>query len=182
MKTSPSKKLRDRLFRKSAPLIRPYADSDFWVIWAAYDLGSFAQMNKGAKKEELRQFMEAVKQANDSVLVIEDDCKWFKEKRGPVALVTAKTDGWKFQPRIDFFMWASTRMKLRAMVAAFKAVRYSKDIGVCVVTATENSKKLADRVMRYGVLFFIGRIPGGNIKGDEFVYSIRGLKDNHGTS
>lgn len=176
MAANSTKSRRARLFRKSRPNIRPYTKEDFWVLWAAYDLGSFPNLPKGLDKDKFSKFVKSVILSNSSCLVIDEDCKWFKNKRGPVCFITLRTNGWKVEPNVDFFMWATPRMKLRCVAAFFQMVRYSRDVGICLVTALANSVCILNHMKKYGLLFPVGRIPDGSPRGDEFQYIIRGRK------
>ena len=134
-----SKERRDRLFKHGKPLVRPFEpENDMWVLWAAYDLESFKNMRKGMSKTEFRDMVMAVRDRKSSCLVIEDDCKYFKGGIGPVAFVTLDNYGWRIEPQADFFRWATPRMILRCAVAFFQMVRYSHDVGVCVVRSCKN--------------------------------------------
>jgi hypothetical protein len=171
---------RDRLFRKGKPHIRPMdLQTDFWVLWAAYDLGSFDQLPKGWTKEQFAQHIQAVCSVHSSCLVIEDDCKHFKSGRGPSCFVLLDNYGWRVEPVVDFFFWTTPRMKLRAEVAFFQMVRYSGDIGVCSVRTGEKEQAWFGRLREYGVLFPCGKIPKGRADGDEYLFYVNGTRKAH---
>lgn len=108
----------------------------------------------------------------DLLWVIEDDNKQFKAGRGLVALIGIKTDGWQFLPTAYFFQWATALNRLRSYVGFLQMVRYSTDIGVCRVETAHD----LDRLKKYGVLFFRGRVPFGTQDGDLRIYSIGGKR------
>lgn len=172
-----TKDRRDRLFRHGKPLVRPFEPiKDMWVLWAAYDLGSFKTMPQGLTKAQFRDLVMTVAKAKSSCLVIEDTTKHFKEGKGPVGFITIDNYGWRVEPQADFFMWATPRMILRCNVAFFQMVRYSKDIGVCLVRSLESTANLFKNVKKYGLLYEVGKIPHGTPNGDEYIFSINGLK------
>lgn len=173
---SSTKVRRDRLFKHSKPTLRPYADSDFWVLWAAYDLGSFPGLAAGATKDQFRNYLDLIR-GSAGCLVAEDDCKWFKDKRGPVAFITLKSDGWQTHPAVDFFKWTTPRRKLRVLVAALQKARWSKEIGVIVIRSLQGSQRMLEVVNEYGHLVTpVGTIPEGTPTGDEFLYYLRGQR------
>ena len=167
---------RDRLFGDARPILRPYTPDDFWVLWAAYDLGSFPGLKAGAKKEEFAAYIELICRGNSACLVADAKCRYFREGHGPVAFITVKNDGWKVIPSADFFKWTTTRMKLRVLVAAFQKARYSEEIGVLVISALSSSLKALRSMKSYGLLYPVGRIPDGSRGGDEFLFYLRGKK------
>jgi hypothetical protein len=171
-----AKDKRDRLFRKSKPHIRTFVAEDLWVLWAAYDLDSFKGLKKGLTKDEFFKLVEMIASRHSSCIVVEDECKWFKSGRGPICFVTIANNGWRIEPHVDFFRWATPRVMLRAYVAFFQMVRYSKEVGVCVVRSLANTVPLFERMRTYGLLFPVGRIPDGDARGDEYLYQVRGKK------
>ena len=166
---------REKLFRKSRPFIRPFdVEKDMWVLWAAYDLGSFPNI---PPKLNPTQFMDMVRKSvkeRSGALVIEDDCKYFKQGRGPVCLILLDNYGWQIQPFVDFFFWATPRIKLRSNVAFFQKVRHDSAVGICLVKSPEKYANLFNRLKNYGVLSRCGKIPSGYPDGDEYLYQVRG--------
>src|ERR1700746_3378998 len=95
--------MRERLFRKSRPFARLLAlEKDAWVLWGAYDLKSFPAMKEGLKPEEFFAALKLFIAGKSSVLVIEDDHKFFREKRGPTAMISIDNYGWRIEPQFDF--------------------------------------------------------------------------------
>ena len=181
---------RERLFSKSRPFVRPLdMTKDSWVLWAAYDLGSFPYWKpdplKEGKFKEPAEFFEHFKQAitgKSSVLMIDDDTSIsptkaaFKDKTGPVCMVTIINFGWRIEPYFDFFYWATPRMRLRAVVAFLQMVRHAKEVGVCLVRVIEKGLVLAEHCRPYEVLQPCGKIPFGVPEGDEYLYYVKGRK------
>lgn len=172
------KKKRDRLFRKSRPFVRPFdPERDiFPYLWAAYDLGSFPDAKPGLSREEYAASVKSVVALHSQCLIVEDDDRHFKSGRGPVAFVTVDNFGWRIEPYFIFFRWATPRMRLRAHVAFYQMVRYSSDIGVCVVRSPERYVQFFSRLQDYGILFPCGKIPYGSAEGHEFLFSVKGQR------
>lgn len=172
---------RERLFKKSRPFIRPFdIEKDAWIVWAAYDLKSFPQIPDNLNPNQFLDIVRGTVKSRSAALVIEDDCKYFKSGRGPVCLVLVDNYGWQIQPFVDFFYWATPRIKLRTNVAFFQKIRHDSAVGICLVKSGEKTANLFNRMSKYGVLWKCGKIPSGREDGDEFLYQVRGKK-NAGT-
>lgn len=171
------KQRRERLLGKSRPLVRPFDPvADMWVLWAAYDLGSFPALPKGLTIKEFQALVLAQVAGRSKCLVIEDDCRYFKAGRGPACFVVVDNFGWRIEPHVDYFFWATPRMKLRCTVAFLQMTRYSSEIGVCVVRTLERTVPLFRHVQRYVMLSEAGRVPMGDARGDEWIFSIKGAR------
>lgn len=151
---------------------------DLWVFWAAYREGSFKQLPAGIEKDAFYKWMLEVLSKYSYVLVIEDDNKAFKGKRGIIAFVAVTSNGWRIEPHVEVFKWATKLNVLRGNVRFFNWIRQNKEVGVCVVKSLKETANLFHHVRKYGVLNFVGKIPGGDPlgRGDEHVFSIRGKK------
>lgn len=110
------------------------------------------------------------------VWIVEDDSPAFKSGRGQVALVVVRSDGWIFEPAWVFFEWATPLNQLRTFVALFQMMRNQKDVGACMVRVLDKDKKMMERMKKYRVLFYRGRIPNGSANGDICLFSINGKK------
>lgn len=166
---------REKLFKKSRPFVRPLdPEKDMWVLWAAYDLKSFPNLPEKLNPSQFTQLIRNTVKSRSAALVIEDDCKYFKNGRGPVCLLLVDNYGWRIEPFVDFFFWATPRIKLRANVAFFQKIRHDSAVGVCLVKAHEKYSNLFNRMKDYGVLSRCGKIPYGYPDGDEYLYQIRG--------
>ena len=183
---SSAKSHRERLFRKSRSFLRPLdIAQDFWVLWAAYDLDqtlisqghapvSFPNMKQGMKKDEFLTVLKIFAAAKSQILLIEDDTKSFKAKRGPIGMVSLDNYGWRLEPWFDFFYWATKRMKLRAVVSFLHMISHSRQFGVCVVRVGERDVNFCDHlVKKYELLRPAGRISHGRPDGAEFIYSTK---------
>lgn len=173
------KEKRDILFRKSRPLWRPLQvydgdkyHKDMGILWTAYESGCFEELPRNLKQEDFAREVENLTQIRE-LLLAEDFNSAYKESKGPIAFASILGDGWRIEPHVEFFPWASRRNILRSSVGFFQMVRYKK-IGVCIVKSLNNSTKLFDKCKEYGVLFYVGKIVNGDPRGDEYVYSIRG--------
>lgn len=141
-------------------------------LWAAYKAGSF-KIPDGLDQERFAIEILRRMGAHEN-FVVEDDSVKFKTKRGPVALVCVAGDGWRYEPVIIFFKWASKRNMLRVSVSFFHKSSLSSKVGVCVVRWGKSV--LLDHLKKYGVLFPRGKIPMGTAMGDEHIYSVLGRK------
>lgn len=164
------------LFKKSKPFIRPFETSDMWILWAAYKEGSFKDIKTDMSRDEFYEFIRNALSSFQTLFLVDDACKKFKEKRGPVCFIAARTDGWRIEPHVEFFSWANKQNILRVNVRFFNWIRQNKDVGVCIVRSLKNTANLFHHVREYGVLNFVGKIPGGDKRGDEYIFSIRGKK------
>lgn len=170
---------RRRLFRKSKPFIRPFEKADMWVLWAAYKEGSF-DLPPNMTKEVLYAHMMKALGGYSSLMLVEDYNKRFKDQRGAVCLITVMSDGWKMEPYAHWFSWATKLNILRANVRFLKWIMHSKEVGVCVFQATEKTVNLYMHVRRYGVLNYVGKIPGGTRYGNSYEFSLRGKLEGRG--
>lgn len=176
-----TKAKRDLLFKRSRPLVRRFDPvGDMWVLWGAYDLESFPNLPNGLVRGDFEQMVIRVLMTRSACLVVEDNCHYFKSGWGPVCFVVVDNYGWRVEPHVDFFRWATPRMILRCNVAFFQMARYSKELGVCEVRTTGKHVPLYRKVCEYGLLHEVGRIPNGDRDGDCYLFSVKGQK-NAGT-
>lgn len=154
---------------------------DLGVIWADYKEGNFF-LPPELDNEQFTEGALSILSAWDSVWFVEDVSKRFSSGKGPVAIIGIKTDGWRIEPHIHHFAWATTKQKLRSWVSVLQMFRYDKDVGVILVIAEEKHKTFFDHVVKYGVLFPKGRIAGGLPTGNGVLYTMRGKKQCLGLS
>lgn len=175
------KEKRDRLFKRGRPYIRQLQimedgkySKDLGILWVAHNREPFYQFPEKMTKEDFAAHFESIEDKCE-VLVVDDFNKEYKSGVGPIAVVFVHNDTWRIEPHTVLFPWATTRNKLRAAVAFLQMARYKK-IGVCVVKTIEALKPLFDKCTQYGVLQYVGKIPHGDERGDEYIYSVRGKK------
>ncbi len=123
---------------------------DMGVLWAAYKAGSF-DLEGGLTQEVFAERIIGHLISYDSIFIVEDSSPAYSG-RGPVALISVRTDRDMIRPDIDYFKWATSRNVLRTTVAFFQWVRYSKDVGLCVFGSTSKSRKLYERMREYGIM------------------------------
>jgi len=99
--------------------------------------------------------------------IVEDDNSKFRDGRGPVALVSMATDGYKFEPNVAIFKWATKRNILRGFVGFFQWAKNSRDIGMCELKVPTSKSRILMKMRDYGVLY-----PRGN----EIVFRVSGKK------
>lgn len=173
-----------RLFRKSKPLIRParlfseagYGD-DMAILWAAYALGSFPLLeNQAMTPDQFGQAIAALCTGMTEALMVEDDNARYASGRGPVAFIGVRADGWRYEPHVDYFRWATRRNILRTTVGFLRFMRYHKQVGVCIVRCLDPHVALFRRATAYTLLNYLGRIVNGTPRGDEHVFTVAGKK------
>jgi len=175
------KELRDSLFRKSRPNIRPIEiydgdeyHKDIKILWVAHKLEPIPIIDEGLTQEEFVQRVIEIVKTYD-FLVAEDDNKQYKGF-GIVGAGIMSNNGWKFEPHTVFFPWATNRNILRCNVAFFQFIRYSRKVGCCLVYSLEKYKNLFDHICKYGVLHYVGKVFNCDPRGDQYLYSVRGKK------
>ena len=168
---------RERLMRYTNPRVRPFDwNTDANWLWGAYDLGSFEKMPKDLTKEQFGMLLRRHIAAKSSCLMVDEDHRYFRDKRGPVAMISVDNFGWKVEPQIDFFKWATKRQRLAAAVSFLQMVRYSKEIGVCVVRVGDSDVKFCEHLYEYDILKLSGKLPNARPDGTETVFYVRGRR------
>lgn len=176
------KEKRDRLL-KNRPLIRPLRiynnenniksyDRDIAILWTAHKKKAFKAIDENLSQERFASTMEQISNSTQ-LFMIEDTNSSFEKGSGPVCIVGVTSDSWRAEPQAEFFTWATVRNKLRVTVSFLQWIQYKK-IGVCLIRALSDSKRLLDHCRNYGVLFYVGKVVGGDPQGDEHIYSIMG--------
>lgn len=172
---------RERLFARTNPRVRPLDFAkDAWVLWAAYDTCSFPMLKAKQhepgvfqKPDDFFAYFRTFAATKSSVLVIEEDHKYFRDKRGPVAMVSIENNGWRIEPHFDFFHWGTPRQRLAAAVCMLNVIRYAKDIGACLLRVAERDEEFCQHIRdKYGLLHFVGRVDFGRPDGDELLYRV----------
>ena len=169
------KLLRDRLFKKSRPLVRRLEifdgdaySGDMKILWAAYKAGSF-KIKEDLTQEEFVEQIEQILKAYQHSWVIDDENKAFSSGKGPIAMIGANTVGLIVEPRALFFRWATPRNILRSSVAFLGMIRHSTKTGIALVRTEKNRMTLPDHLKRYDMLYFVGKADT-----NEYLYSVRG--------
>ena len=174
MTASPTSRKRSWLFKDSRPTVRAFEAKDRGFLWAAHLSGVFGLPDM--TQEEFLAEMAKLFRVYQFIWIVEDDCRDFRQGRGPVAIVGVKTDGWTFEPSPMWFPWANKRNILRVCVAFLQMIRYQKDVGCLLIRAAKEQVSVLNHMTKYGVLYQRGRIPFGCASGDVFIYSINGKK------
>jgi len=170
---------RERLFRHSRPNLRPFElydgdeyHKDFKILWIAHQKEPLEGVSKDIDEAEFKGELLG-RQAE--ILIVEDKNKQF-DGFGPVGVFWLINSGWKIEPHVSFFPWATKRNKLRSAVSFLQWARNSRKVG-CVFVITANKwRSAADRVCSYGVLHYVGKLKNGNPTGDDYIYSVKGKK------
>ena len=172
-----SKEKRDRLFKSGRPQLRKVEiydgdkyHKDVGYLWVAHTKKPFGNLGN-VSQEEFARWIE--KLSKGSELIIIEDFNRELGKTGPVGLIGISSDGWLVEPYAEFFKWATARNILRCAVSFLQMIRYRK-IGACLIKSAPESVSLLNKVCKYGVLHFVGKVPNGDPHGDLWLYSIRG--------
>ena len=180
MKIKPREK-RERLFKNGRPLMRQvqFIDGedyarDIKILWVAHTRKKWNFLPEDITQEEfLARIVGLSEQA--SLFITDDTNSSYREGKGPVAFFWAFDDGWKVEPHVEIFPWATKRNIIRSVVSFLHMMKYQK-IGVCVALALKSSLALCEKCVEYGVLFRSGMVANGDPHGDVYIYSIRGKK------
>ena len=177
---SKPKTARDRLFRNGKPEIRPLAEKDLGVLWAAYKLGGLDKragldiLGDMEQEEFTGKILEILAQ-NYAAWIIEDINYKFASKHGPVGLVVAKFNGWTMEPHYLPFPWSTPRNRLKAVVGFMMKARYEKGIGVLDVFSQDNDVDFFKHVSKqYGVIYYVGKVPRGDYGHNKYYFYGRG--------
>lgn len=176
------KSSRARLFGASKPTIRAarlFTESgygeDMGILWAAYKVGSFPLVdNQDMSPDDFGRFIAGLPIAD--AVIVEDSNNHYTTGRGPIAFIGVQSDGWRHEPHVDYFAWASKRNMLRTTVAFLQFMRYNKHVGVCVIRCLAPHVNLFKRAAKYVTLNYLGRIVNGTPRGDEYMFTVAGKK------
>jgi len=142
---------------------RCVTDDDFEILWKAYQEGSF-NLPKMTKLGFLSWFSMTKSRYHETLIV---ECDGVG-----IAFVCAYFDGWKYEPHVEFFAGVSARRKLESTIEFFDEMSKRDDIGVIVVKALKNT--LFEHLVSRKCLTFVGVMPNGDYRGDEYIYSRTG--------
>jgi len=168
-----------QLFKYSKPVIRKFEypdleagkSGDVPLLWDMYKTGQLEDMPDGI---DMDTFLEIVKKMEETLFdanVVEDVVKGELQ---PIALVFVKNvNGWQVEPHVTYLDIATPRVKLRSYVAWMKKTKYRKDIGACLIRADKAATNLVNRVEKYGLVEYVGKIWGGRKDGNDYLYSVR---------
>ena len=178
---SKPKDARDRLFRYGRPNIRPIVlkeddgiGGDMRYLWAAYRKGSFSQLGD-VSQEEFTQDILTILTPYEWVWMIEDKNHLYPDGYGPVGIMVARFNGWEMEPHFMSFPWATPRNKVKSVVAFMQMARYEKGVGVLNVYSGDEDKDFFKHLgKRYGVMYYVGKIPRGGYGDDKYVFYGRG--------
>ena len=168
------KERRDRLFKDRKPIIR-YFDAEDWK-WM---YGAYRYPDPPGGQEDFEAFRnDAMQQLAQYTyaFIAEDRNQRFKGKYGPVGIIPAMYNGWTLEPHVQWFPWATTMNKIRSSVAFMMFARYSPDIGITEIRSLKEHADFFKGLKDYAPIYFIRKIPYGDIRGDSYLFYIRGKK------
>lgn len=108
------------------------------------------------------------------MVILEDYNGKFGDGYGPVGMVGAITNGYLYEPHVDWFSWATPKNKIRTAVMFFQKNRW-RGIGVIRVHALQAATAFYRRLAKYVPLYYVGKIPGGDAlgRGDDFIFYMK---------
>lgn len=169
---------RERLFRHSRPNLRAFEffdgdeyHKDIKILWVAHENKPLPGMGKVTQEE----FVAEIGNTGAEILMIDDENRQYKDT-GPIGVILVYGDDWKIEPHATFFPWATKKNILRSAVAFFQWARNSRKIGCVLTSVLPDGKNLYDRVCKYGVLHYVGKVINGDPRGDEYLYTVKGKK------
>jgi len=168
---------KKRLFKGDKPFIRRFELEDMWILWAAYKEGSFPEMPE-MDKELFYSVIRSRLSNYQCLYLVEDNNKKWKAGRGPICIIGANSDGWKYLPHVEYFKWATKYNIIRTTVCFLNWISFQKDVGICIIESLENTVNLFKYMKSFIGLNFVGTIPGGDPRGTVYVFSLLGKKDN----
>jgi hypothetical protein len=175
------KERRDRLFRESRPTVREFQlydgdeyHKDVKLLWVAHQLNPIYKIPENVSQQEFAKMLEETSHIDR--FIIEDENKQYKGV-GPVGMGYVINDGWRYEPHVNFFPWATKRNILRGIVGALQWGRYKRTVGSILINSLIESKNLFDHVCKYGVLHYVGKMENGDERGDVYLYSVRGKRN-----
>ena len=171
---SKPKAARDRLFKYGRPNIRPFEEEDLKYLWAAYRKGAFEVLGDISQEDFTNKFINKLPEYHWAWL-IEDKNPAYPDGYGPIGLVLSYFDGWEMEPHFHSFPWATPRNKVKAVVGFMQMARYEKGVGVLNIFSDAADMEFFKHMgKRYGVMYYVGKVPRGNITGDKHVFYGRG--------
>jgi len=164
------KERRDRLFRKHRPTIRDFVEDDLKWLRTGLKVSGIEKTD-----DEFYEFVDDQFQQYNKYLTVEDQNGQFKSGEGPVCLVGAKSNGWLYEPHVEWFPWATNRNKLVCTVAFLQKYRYQK-IGVIRIHALNEDNDFFRKMINFVPLKRLGNIPGGDElgRGDDNIFYMKG--------
>jgi len=166
-------KRRKILFKNERPQLRDFTEDDLGILWAQHNAASEESLSAEDFNITIR---EALSQYH-GVMMVEDRNPAYPDGWGPVGFLGVNTDGWKSEPSLEYFKWATPRNILRSSVAIFRWFQVNRDIGVCLVHSDDKTAILMRCMKKYGVLFPVGKVPYGLPAGHEYLFYVKGRRD-----
>lgn len=172
MKMKAQKARRDRLFKRGKPHVRPALYSDIRWMWAAAKRAGY-----DGESTEFSATVEPMLAQADKVFILEDGNAEFAKGQGPVGVVLANYDDWAMVPHVEWFPWATSRNILRCTVGFLQSMRYTRGVGSIKLFIVEEYAAWFKWLRRYIPIIMVGKIPGGCQEGNEWIFYIRGRRN-----
>lgn len=175
-----SRNTQKSLFSRGKPVIRPFKGvsegdpGDIPYAWDAYLKGVF-DIPEGYQMGDFMTLAERLEEEVREFWIVED---WINGELKPVAFIVGEGD-WLLEPHVQFMPEVTPRIIYRVWVAFLKKCKYRKDIGACMVRCEKNIINLANRMVKLGLLEFVGKVWGGSPDGNLYLYSVRSYGRRH---
>jgi hypothetical protein len=165
---------RKTLFRHSRPNIRAMELADVGWLWAAHKLQGKPDMSR-------EEFMTSVSSSLESfprIYIAEDANAQFSGGVGPIGIFVANYDGWNLEPHVEFFPWATSRNRVKAVVSFLIFQRFQKEVGCIQIHASVKFREFFKRLKKYVPIRVGGKIEGGRPDGADYIFYIRGKREH----
>lgn len=132
------------------PKFRGLEESDFRWLWAAYKKDSFPKESfpEGLPKEE---FDERVRD------YLSRFHEWYLlSAEKPVGVVMILTDGYRFEPHVKWFSWATPRQKMETAGKFLNIMRHDGFLGV--IYMSEGESKFMEHLEKRGIVRMVGKV------------------------
>ena len=120
-------------------------DDDLKFLWAAYRKGTFQleeDLTQGMFKDALANHLAAFNAIYILLARVQDGQR-------PVGLVACHDQGYRLEPHVIWFPWASDRNKLESTLNFCNKIRVTR---VMILFAPQKDTPFFEHVSRYGVL------------------------------
>lgn len=169
------KQRREKLFKDKKPVVRHFEHADWRWLYGAH-----CYPNPPGGEDDKQQYLDYalnILSGYDEAFIVEDRNRKFKGAYGPIGIVPSYFDGWRLEPHVQWFPWATKLNKVRGCIAFFMFSRYSNEVGVTEIRSLSEHKTFFKSLKRYAPIYYVSKIPHGDHRGDSHLFYIRGKKN-----
>jgi hypothetical protein len=147
--------------------IRLFMPDDMGLMWDQCKSGNLPLPSEASTDPaEFNKNLKRLIGMYNSHWIVEDDGE-------PVAAMFIKTDGWTIEPHVEFFAGTTPAAIFRSYLHFFGSLIKQGLKGSCIIKAFEGNKNLFDRLVKKGVLLYVGEIPEGDPNGTIYQYCLK---------